>query len=212
MPNEQSHPIDVVFFDFSGVLADEGFVDGLRKIAVRNGFDPDEFQSVVTEICFEGGYVSGKVSEAEFWEEVRRKTGLVEQSELLHLEILTGFAVRLWMLEVVDVIRASGVKTAILSDHTNWLEDLDFEHSIYSHFDRVFNSYREGLSKRSHDYFHHALRAMDVKPERSLFVDDNPSNLLRAGEVGMQTLLYDEHNRVLQKLQDLFPDLIFPTA
>lgn len=66
MPNEQSHPIDVVFFDFSGVLADEGFVDGLRKIAVRNGFDPDEFQSVVTEICFEGGYVSGKVSEAEF--------------------------------------------------------------------------------------------------------------------------------------------------
>ncbi|WP_290923776.1 HAD family phosphatase [Halodesulfovibrio sp.] len=212
MPNEQSHPIDVVFFDFSGVLADEGFVDGLRKIAVRNGFDPDEFQSVVTEICFEGGYVSGKVSEAEFWEEVRRKTGLVEQSELLHLEILTGFAVRLWMLEVVDVIRASGVKTAILSDHTNWLEDLDFEHSIYSHFDRVFNSYREGLSKRSHDYFHHALRAMDVKPERSLFVDDNPSNLLRAGEVGMQTLLYDEHDRVLQKLQDLFPDLIFPTA
>lgn len=212
MPNEQSHPIDVVFFDFSGVLADEGFVDGLRKIAVRNGFDPDEFQSVVTEICFEGGYVSGKVSEAEFWEEVRRKTGLVEQSELLHLEILTGFAVRLWMLEVVDVIRASGVKTAILSDHTNWLEDLDFEHSIYSHFDRVFNSYREGLSKRSHDYFHHALRAMDVKPERSLFVDDNPSNLLRAGEVGMQTLLYDEHDRVLHKLQDLFPDLIFPTA
>lgn len=212
MPNEQSHPIDVVFFDFSGVLADEGFVDGLRKIAVRNGFDPDEFQSVVTEICFEGGYVSGKVSEAEFWEEVRRKTGLVEQSELLHLEILTGFAVRLWMLEVVDVIRASGVKTAILSDHTNWLEDLDFEHSIYSHFDRVFNSFREGLSKRSHDYFHHALRAMDVKPERSLFVDDNPSNLLRAGEVGMQTLLYDEHDKVLQKLQELFPDLIFPTA
>lgn len=212
MPNEQSQPIDVVFFDFSGVLADEGFVDGLRKIAVRNGFDPDEFQSVVTEICFEGGYVSGKVSEAEFWEEVRRKTGLVEQSELLHLEILTGFAVRLWMLEVVDVIRASGVKTAILSDHTNWLEDLDFEHSIYSHFDRVFNSYREGLSKRSHDYFHHALRAMDVKPERSLFVDDNPSNLLRAGEVGIQTLLYDEHGKVLQKLQELFPDLIFPTA
>lgn len=212
MTTELTQPIDVVFFDFSGVLADEGFVDGLRKIAARNGFDQDEFQSVVTEICYEGGYATGKATEAEFWEEVRKKTGLVEQSELLHLEILTGFAVRLWMLEVVDVIRASGVKTAILSDHTNWLEDLDFEHSIYSHFDRVFNSYREGISKRSHDYFHYALRAMDVTPERSLFVDDNPSNLLRAGEIGMQTLLYDEHDKVLDRLQALFPNVIFPTV
>ncbi|MEZ0576826.1 HAD family hydrolase [Halodesulfovibrio aestuarii] len=212
MSTEQSHPIEVVFFDFSGVLADEGFIDGVRKIAARNGFDQDEFQSVVTEICYEGGYATGKVSEAEFWEEVRKKTGLVEQSELLHLEVLTGFAVRLWMLEVVDIIRASGVKTAILSDHTNWLEELDFEHSIYSHFDRVFNSYREGISKRSHDYFFHAMRAMDVTPECSLFVDDNPSNLLRADEVGMQTLLYDDHGKVLDRLQALFPNLIFPAG
>ncbi|SIN94303.1 HAD family hydrolase [Halodesulfovibrio marinisediminis] len=212
MTTEQSQPIEVVFFDFSGVLADEGFVDGLRKIAVRNGFDPDEFQAVATEICYEGGYATGKASEAEFWEELRKKTGLVEQVEMLHMEIMAGFNVRLWMLEVVDAIRASGVKTAILSDHTNWLEALDFELSIYSHFDRVFNSYREGISKRSHDYFHHALRAMDVKPERALFVDDNPSNLLRAGEIGMQTLLYDEHEKVLERLQSLFPSVKFPMA
>lgn len=210
MTTEQAQPIEVVFFDFSGVLADEGFVNGLRKIAVRNGFDPDEFQHIATEICYEGGYATGTATEAEFWEEVRKKTGLVEQTELLHLEIMTGFDVRLWMLEVVDVIRASGVKTAILSDHTNWLESLDFEHSIYSHFDRVFNSFREGISKRSHDYFHHALRAMDFVPERALFVDDNPSNLLRATDIGMQTLLYDEHDKVLKQLQELFPELIFP--
>lgn len=212
MTTEKSLPIDVVFFDFSGVIAEEGFVNGLRKIAVRNGFDPDEFQSVATEICYEGGYATGEATESEFWEEVRQKTGLIEPVELLHLEILTEFDIRLWMLEVVDAIRTSGVKTAILSDHTNWLEELDSEHSIYSHFDRVFNSFREGISKRSHDYFHHALRAMDVKPERALLVDDNPSNLLRAGEIGLQTLIYDEHDKVLERLQSLFPKVTFPSA
>lgn len=211
MKETRPAPIDVVFFDFSGVLAEEGFVEGLQKIADRNGFDQDAFLHTVTEICYKGGYATGKKSEADFWDEVRKKTGLVEQNELLHLEILTGFAVRLWMLEVVDVIRASGIKTAILSDHTNWLEDIDFEHSIYAHFDRVFNSYREGISKRSHDYFFHACQTMDVSPENSLFIDDNPSNLLRADEAGMQTLLYDDHQQVLEKLQTTFPNLKFPT-
>lgn len=211
MKDTRLAPIDVVFFDFSGVLAEEGFVEGLRKIADRNGFDQDAFLHTVTEICYEGGYATGKKSEADFWDEVRKKTGLVEQNELLHLEILTGFAVRLWMLEVVDVIRASGIKTAILSDHTNWLEDIDFEHSIYTHFDRVFNSYREGISKRSHDFFFYACQTMDVSPENSLFIDDNPSNLLRADEAGMQTLLYDDHQQVLEKLQTAFPNLKFPT-
>jgi len=209
MTHTNSHPVDVVFFDFSGVLAEEGFVNGLRAIAKRNGLDPDAFQHTATEICYEGGYVAGKVNEAQFWEEVRKKTGLTEQTERLHLEILTGFVVRLWMLEVVDAIRNSGVKTAILSDHTNWLEDIDFEFSIYPHFDRVFNSYREGISKRDHDYFQHACKEMGVTPERALFVDDNSANLLRAEETGMQGLLYDEHDKVLERLQKVFPKIKF---
>ena len=205
------HDIKAVFFDFSGVLAEEGFVNGLQAIAERNGFDTEAFLTTAMDICYKSGYVTGEATEEEFWEAVRKQTGLIAPTEVLHLEILTGFSVRLWMLDVVDIIRASGIKTAILSDHTNWLENVDFEHAVYSHFDWVFNSYREGITKRQHAYFHKACESLGVKPEEALFIDDNPSNILRADEIGMQTIHYDDHDRVLSRLQELFPKLSFPT-
>ncbi len=33
--------IKAVLFDFGGVIADEGFRDGLRAIAIQQGLDPD---------------------------------------------------------------------------------------------------------------------------------------------------------------------------
>jgi putative hydrolase of the HAD superfamily len=35
--------IKAVLFDFGGVLAEEGFREGLKAIGVKNGLDPDDF-------------------------------------------------------------------------------------------------------------------------------------------------------------------------
>lgn len=203
---------DVIFFDFSGVLAEEGFVEGLKEVGRRNGKDPQEFLHTVSEICWNSGYVNGTVPESYFWQSVRDTTGIQETDENLRDALLSRFIIRLWMLDVADRVRASGVRSAILSDHTNWLEELDEAHGIYRHFDRVFNSYREGLNKRQLEYFHHACKGMDISPDQALFIDDNPANIKRAASVGMQTIHYTSYDDFAYELSTRMPSLILPPA
>ena len=43
--------------------------------------------------------------------------------------------------------------TAILSDQTHWLDDLDRRHHFTAGFDRVYNSYHQGKGKRDQTLF-----------------------------------------------------------
>jgi putative hydrolase of the HAD superfamily len=53
--------IKVVFFDFGGVLAEEGFREGLLAIARHHGLDPQEFLKTV-DLTFNQGF-AGKLDE-----------------------------------------------------------------------------------------------------------------------------------------------------
>ncbi len=50
-----------VLFDFGGVIAEEGFREGLKAIAADNGLDGDLFVSIAGELMYKTGYVLGEV-------------------------------------------------------------------------------------------------------------------------------------------------------
>lgn len=206
----QNTTIDAVFFDFSGVLAEEGFVRGLMEIGRRNHLDPAGFLRLATDICFNDGYATGAADEASFWQGVRTASGVAESDAAMRHAVLSRFVVRPWMLQVVDRVRGAGPATALLSDHTNWLEELDAVHGIYRHFDRVFNSYRERMTKRSSAFFTYACETMGVAPERSLFIDDNPGNTRRAHEQGMHVITYTTYAECAEGLRRYVPGLVLP--
>ena len=47
--------VDVIWFDFGGVLAEEGFREGLRAIAEGNGLEPEAFIETGFDLVYEGG-------------------------------------------------------------------------------------------------------------------------------------------------------------
>jgi len=55
--------IKAVIFDFGGVLAEEGFREGLKVIATKNRLVPDEFFKAAEDVIHETGYVTGKADE-----------------------------------------------------------------------------------------------------------------------------------------------------
>ena len=203
-------PLGVVFFDFSGVLAEEGFVEGLKEIGRRNGKNPDAFLRTVADICWSTGYVNGKIGEAGFWQSVRKETGVNETDEHFREALLSRFLIRLWMLKVVDRVREAGPRVAILSDHTNWLDEMHCEHGIFQHFDRVFNSFHEGLNKRQTEFFQHACNQMQIMPRHALFIDDNPSNVERAATLGMKTIHYTDYESFASQLREYVPGMTLP--
>jgi putative hydrolase of the HAD superfamily len=76
----------------------------------------------------------------------------------------------------------------MLSDQTDWLEEIDQETGLFRHFDRVFNSFRIHKSKRDATVFGDVCAALCVRPEETLFVDDNINHIKRAQGQGLQTI------------------------
>ena len=195
--------IRAVIFDFGGVLADEGFREGLEVIAGHNGLDPKEFFALASDAIYETGYITGRGNEAGYWDFLRRKTGLAGEDSDLTGEIMRRFVLRPRMMVAVRLLRASGILAAILSDQTDWLERLDARDRFFLEFDRVFNSYRLGKGKRDPTIFDDTVRALGVAPEETLFVDDNAGHVERAASRGLRAVLFRGQDRFLAGLGPL---------
>ncbi len=185
--------IRAILFDFGGVLATEGFREGLREIGRKNGLDPDRFFSEATELVFETGYVTGMATEQEYWEAVRRKTGIKGDDDSLRKELMERFSIDRDLLRFADRLRLKGYTTGILSDQTNWLDEINEKEDIFSHFDHVFNSYHLHKSKRDPSVFTDVAEKLGLRPAEILFVDDNEGNIKRAESTGMKGYLYNRN-------------------
>lgn len=175
-----------VLFDYGGVLAEEGFAEGLKAIAVAQGLDPALFFVQVEKIIYDCGYVTGANSEGGFWAKVREECGITGSDAELTGQIQQRFVLRPGMLAMVKGLKAQGVGTAILSDQTDWLEQLDHRDHFLAEFDPVLNSYYLGHSKREAATFHLALQRLGLAAGQVLFVDDNAAHIGRAAALGLQ--------------------------
>jgi len=180
--------VRVVLFDFGGVIAEEGFYHGLHAIAEESGLDPETFFRTAEDLIHRIGYVTGNATEAEYWAAVREKTGITRSDVHLRERILSRFVVRPEMLDHVDRLRAAGRIVGILSDQTDWLDELNRRSPFYRHFDHIYNSFTLHKSKRDATVFADVCRDLAVAPGEALFVDDNIHNVTRAESVGLLTI------------------------
>jgi putative hydrolase of the HAD superfamily len=191
--------IELVLFDFGGVLAEEGFKNGLVAIALRNGLNPEEFWQQAYALTFNGGYVTGRMDETTFWQTLREQTGIKGSDADLRTEILSRFELRSWMIEVVKKLKEAHVRCAILSDQTNWLDELNAKYDFFRWFDRVFNSFHMGKSKQNPTIFDDIAKELHVTLEQILFIDDSIGNIERAQKKGLQTILFKDKESFMKE-------------
>ncbi len=196
-------PLRAVLFDYGGVLAEEGFREGLQAIARSQGLDPATVHRAGMEAVYSTGYVLGQGSEADFWQALRQECGLIGEDEALSREILSRFVLRPLMLDTARSLRAEGLTVAILSDQTDWLERLDRRDGFMASFDRVFNSYCLGKGKLDPTLFDDVVGSLGVKAGEALFIDDLPGNVERAAARGLRTLLFRDQASFLDDLQKI---------
>jgi putative hydrolase of the HAD superfamily len=201
----RTHNIDVVIFDFGGVLADRGFEEGLAAIAARHGFDGAGFHKLAHDLIYSTGYLTGNTEEHAYWQMIRDKTGIRDGDAELRGEILSRFVLRPWMFEIVKKFRAIGVGIAILSDQTNWLDELNRRDDFFKYFDVVFNSYHLGKSKMDPSHFSDTASRLDREPQRLLFVDDSEAHCQRACKTGMKTIHYTDCDLFLKEIEGFCP-------
>ncbi len=202
--------LDAVLFDFGGVIAEEGFAQGVQALASAHGRDPREIWTAGLNAVWDSGYVFGKGTEADFWTLFKARTGLEGDEAAWREDILARFVVRPWMLALADELRRAGVVTAILSDQTDWLARMDARLGFSRHFDQVFNSFDHAMSKRDPAFFRFALERLGVAAPRTLFIDDNLGNVERARALGLHGVLYQDRPDLERALARLCPEALAP--
>lgn len=184
--------IKAVIFDFGGVLAEEGFREGLKVVAIKNGLDPEEFFKTAEEMIYKTGYLTGMTGEKNYWKALREKTGIKGSDKELREEILKRFILRAELLEYIKKIKANGFITAILSDQTDWLDEINGKTPFYHYFDYVFNSFKIKKGKRDPSVFRDVCSSMELKPEEAVFVDDNAGHIRRALDMGLKAIHFTD--------------------
>jgi FMN phosphatase YigB (HAD superfamily) len=202
----QMHIHDVLF-DFGGVIAEEGFREGLRAIAIKNHRDEDVFMNVAQETIHASGYLIGKVPESTFWEMLRKETGIKGDDADFRDQCLSRFLVRDWMLALVRKLNDHDIRTGILSDQTDWLDRLNAEYDFFRYFRHVFNSYYMGNTKKNPDYFDAVVRILNVLPQDVLFIDDDSGNCERAKQKGLNAIHYIGREDFLNRMASYCPFL-----
>ncbi|NLN60188.1 MAG: hypothetical protein GX147_05685 [Deltaproteobacteria bacterium] len=182
--------IEAVLFDFGGVIAEEGWKEGLDMIARANGLDPGTFLKTAADTIYETGYILGKCTAHPFWSALREKTGIKDDDASIIRKILSHFIPRDWMIELVKGLGEAGITVGILSDQTEMLDTLNARYDFFRWFDHVFNSYHMGKGKRDATLFDDIAQYLQLPPHRILFIDDDPGHVERADKKGWHAILY----------------------
>ena len=168
----------------------------------------EPFLATAYELVYDVGYVLGLVGENAYWEALRRETGIQGTDTELREVILSHFTLRPWMLQLIRALHEKPIRLAILSDQTDWLDELNERHGFFKWFERVFNSFHIGRSKREASLFDMVLREMTLSPDQTVFVDDNEGNIQRAKTRGLRTVLYRDREQFMGEMSLFCPFLV----
>lgn len=204
--NDKNRMIDVVLFDFGGVLSQEGWKKGLKVIAEANGLDSDNFIQTAADTIYETGYITGKVSENDFWNALKRKTGIKSDNASLTHELMSRFVLNDRMIDLIKKLKSANLIVGILSDQTDWLDQLNARFDFFKEFDHVFNSYHIGKGKRNVTLFDDIAGVLKTSPQRILFIDDDPGNVERARQKGWNAILYTDYGSFCPEMDKWVPE------
>jgi putative hydrolase of the HAD superfamily len=197
--------IKAVLFDVGGVLheSDTAVGDDLQQ---ELGLTSIQIKEIWADQIFRMG--KGKLDEPAFWEELKEKYDIRQVNPSEHL-LSRAFARELKqntrVLDIARNIDQAGLKTAVLSD-TNALHAKVLENAgSYEPFKYRFLSHELGMRKPDPRIYKKALSVLEVRPEESIFIDDNSDNVVAAEKLGINGIVFKDTNQFVAELAALLP-------
>ncbi len=192
--------IDTIIFDLGGVVLNRGIWFFREWLVETYGVTNEDTINIFIKKYYKQ-YFSGKISEEEFWKNSLSDLSIDAEWKKLRSKLLSFFKPNKGMFELIDFLRNSGYKIALLSDQTNeWWLVLDNQHSISSHFEKCIISSEVGFHKPQPEIYNLTLNKLKSQPETSLFIDDLEQNLTPANKIGMKTILYQDTSQLKKEM------------
>jgi putative hydrolase of the HAD superfamily len=202
-PKSSKPSIDAVIFDIGMVLLFFDFKVALEKM---NGLCSISQDKVIPTL-FSGGLVElydrGKITTQEFSRTACQLLGFSGSPESF---------IQIWsdIFELNDPMakramgwKKKGLPIYLLSNTCeSHIEFFKGKYDIFSIFDGEIFSCREKCAKPDRIIYETILHRYQLKPERTLFIDDRLENVEAAHQLGIQAIQYVDEMNLLERMKD----------
>lgn len=202
-PPSAGHVRRGLLIDFGGVLTTSVFAsfaafeqtEGLDRLAVARLLREDP-RAAKLLVGLETGGAADSVFEGEF------AALLGVSPEGLIKRLLGGTRPERGMIDAVRELRRAGVRTALVSN--SWGAASYPAGLLNDLFDAVVISGQVGLRKPDPEIYRLAVQKVGLDPAECVFVDDLPSNIGPAAQLGMGTIRHTDPAATITQLASIF--------
>lgn len=188
-----------IIFDFGGVFLDlggnhSGIPNDLSELF---GINVAEIYPVWNEN--KKNLLTGRQKPIEFLYFFAKHFGLeVEINEKLkkweQINILPRERIDWQLVDLLAKLKKN-YQVHLLTDQIDVNSGLDqYKDEISIHFDNIFRSYNEGLSKPESQAYLNALKKIPAQPQECIFIDDSKANIQASQDLGIDSILYQFGN------------------
>jgi putative hydrolase of the HAD superfamily len=200
-------PIRCLMLDMGGVLTREqnlGKVDRMMAILGAR-CDREAFRRTYFELRFD--YDRGTIDGAEYWRRVARALSLPlaesDIAELIALDLESWFSMRPAMIDFLGGVKGRVGRLVLLSnihaDGVRFIREGSGSRWAAQFHDLVL-SCEHKLLKPEREIYELALGVAGVSPAETLFVDDNPENVVGAQAVGLSSFRFVDETDFFSRL------------
>jgi putative hydrolase of the HAD superfamily len=193
-----------ILFDLGGVILDIN-VQATQKYFYELGLPAELMQyphSMTTDLFFK--YETGKLDTDQFRDEIRLRTG-VEMSDQAFDEAWNAMLVRIpeertALLKVLSTRYNLYMLSNTSSLHVKVFEKMYLDaagESMHKIFKKIYYSHEIGCHKPDREAWEYVIRDAAIKPEETLFLDDNIHNIKAAQELGFQAIHIHERTQLM---------------
>ncbi len=196
--------IKAVIFDYGKVLSGAKGTSARKDIAEAFGVDDIAMGECMRQLI--PLFNTEKIDEPKFWERVSsllNKPIPQNPENLWRKSFLEHFALNEPMLAYAKSLQTRGLKIGILSNNIPPWTDIIRGKGGYEGFDDVVISCEVGFAKPDPKIYKLALDRMKVAGDESLFVDDKEENLEVAKSLGMNTVLAENPDQIIQEIEKI---------
>lgn len=184
-----------LYFDLGNVLLHFDHGRACRQIEAETGIAANLVRQIVFESDLELRYERGEISTSEFFEVLRRQSGLAKLPDLGRLLLATAaiFEANSAIVPLVEQLCAAGHRLGILSNtcEAHWQYAFD---GRYAFLNRLFNvyalSYELKSLKPEPRIYREAARMASCEPSEIFFVDDREDNVSAALTAGFDAVQF----------------------
>jgi len=188
--------VNTLIFDLGGVIYNIDINLGISNFKKLGFKEADQFVGTYAHHDFFVRWETGKISIAEFRDEIRKRSNQKITDE--EIDYAWGAVLKDIPKERIDLLLQLRKKYRLfLLSNTNPYhteictknELAKYGLSLNALFDRCFLSYQMGIAKPNPEIFLKLLQCSGIKAEECLFLDDGQKNIDTAAQLGFHTYL-----------------------